>query len=204
MLIESIEKKVKLAAFIAILAILFGATLGIVGLVAGYKALSSSQENIYVLSNDIPLIARKAAGESHLSIEGRAIVKNFHKLFFTLPPDDRYIEETITQALYLTDESGVRQKNALTERGFYNYLLSQSANFAIVCDSLKISPEDYTFTYYGTQRIEGRTAVTYRTLITTGRLTPIPRTENNPYGFLIVDYKTILNKDIGTDKIVPR
>lgn len=203
MLIENIEKKIRLVVFTAILALLGGVILGALGLYAGHQALAKAQENIYVLSNDVPLIAHKAEG-SHLDIEGRAVVKNFHKLFFTLPPDDRYIEETISQALYLTDESGVRQRNALTERGFYNYILAQSANFAIVCDSLSINPQDNSFVYYGTQRIEGRTAITYRSLETTGRLVPIPRTENNPYGLLIVDYKTIANKDIETKNLVPR
>jgi len=197
MLIESLEKKIKLVAFIGTLSVICGVILGSLGLYAGYEAMASAQDKIYVVSNDVPLVAHRASGESHLSIEGRAIVKNFHKLFFTLPPDDKYINETISQALYLTDESGVRQRNALAEKGFYNYILAQSANFAIVCDSLKINPDDNSFTYYGTQRIEGRTAITYRSLVTTGRLASIPRTENNPYGFLIVDYKTISNKDIG-------
>lgn len=203
MLIENIEKKIRLVVFIAVLALLGGVIIGALGLYAGHRALSESQEKIYILSNDVPLIAHKAEG-GHLYIEGRAIVKNFHKLFFTLPPDDKYIEETIRQALYLTDESGVRQRNALTERGFYSYILSQSANFAIVCDSLSINPNDNSFVYYGTQRIEGRTSITYRSLETTGRLAPMPRTENNPYGFLIVDYKTISNKDIETKNLVPR
>ena len=196
MLIENIEKKIRLVVFIAVLALLGGVIIGALGLYAGHRALSESQEKIYILSNDVPLIAHKAEG-GHLDIEGRAIVKNFHKLFFTLPPDDKYIEETIRQALYLTDESGVRQRNALTERGFYSYILSQSANFAI-------NPNDNSFVYYGTQRIEGRTSITYRSLETTGRLAPMPRTENNPYGFLIVDYKTISNKDIETKNLVPR
>ena len=203
MLIDNIEKKIRLVVFIAVLSLLGGVIIGVIGLYAGHRALSESQERIYVLSDDIPLVAHKAEG-GHLDIEGRAIVKNFHKLFFTLPPDDKYIEATVAQALYLTDESGVRQRNALTERGFYNYILSQSSNFAIICDSLYINPDDKSFIYYGTQRIEGRTAITYRSLETTGRLVPMPRTENNPYGFLIVDYKTISNKDIETKNLAPR
>lgn len=105
MLIENIEKKIRLVVFIAVLSLLGGVIIGVMGLYAGHRALSESQEKIYVLSNDVPLIANKVEG-GHLDIEGRAIVKNFHKFFFTLPPDDKYIEETIRQALYLTTRAG--------------------------------------------------------------------------------------------------
>jgi hypothetical protein len=52
------------------------------------------------------------------------------------------------------------------------------------------------FTYYGRQRIERRTSVTTRELITAGQLKRVPRTDNNPHGLLIVNWRTLLNKDI--------
>ena len=177
MLIENLEKKIKLSLLISALSIICGVITAGMGIYAGYVSSSEARKSIYVLSNDIPLLAYKNASTSHLEVEGRAIIKNFHRLFFTLPPDDEYMNKTISEALYLIDESGVRQRNALTEKGFYNHILSQ----------------------YGTQRIEGRSSLTRRQLITTGRLVPIPRSTNNPYGYLIVDYKTLSNSDIETN-----
>jgi hypothetical protein len=52
------------------------------------------------------------------------------------------------------------------------------------------------FCYYGRQRIERKTAILMRQLITEGNLKRVPRTENNPHGFLITDWRTILNKDL--------
>lgn len=198
MLIENLEKKFKLSLIMSVLSLVGGIIIACIGIYSGYMASIEARNSIYVLSNDVPLIAHKSPSGSHLDIEGKAIVKNFHRLFFTLPPDDDYMNKSITEALYLTDESGVRQRNALTEKGFYSHILSQSSNFSIICDSINISPEDGVFTYYGTQRIEGKRSLTKRSLVTTGRLVPIPRTSNNPYGYLIVDYKTLLNKDIST------
>ena len=35
-----------------------------------------------------------------------------------------------------------------------------------------------------------------RELVTEGALKRVPRTENNPHGLLIVNWRTILNKDL--------
>lgn len=120
--------------------------------------------------------------------------------FFTLPPDDKYIEKTISEALYLIDESGMKQRNALLDKGFYSDILSHSANFSIVCDSITIDKNAMTFRYYGKQRIEKKFSLTIRELVTTGGLRLIPRTENNPFGYIIVDYRTISNKDISEER----
>ena len=52
------------------------------------------------------------------------------------------------------------------------------------------------FTYYGRQRIERRSNILMRELVTAGQLKRVPRTENNPHGLLIVNWRTLLNKDI--------
>ena len=60
----------------------------------------------------------------------------------------------------------------------------------------KMTEENMSFTYYGRQRIERRTSVLMRELVTEGFVKRVPRTENNPHGLLIVNWRTILNKDI--------
>lgn len=196
MLIENLEKKIKLSLLISVLSIIGGVIVACMGIYAGHLSASEANQSIYIMSNDVPLLAHKSTSTSHLEIEGRAIIKNFHHLFFTLPPDDEHMNRNLSESLYLIDESGVRQRNALSEKGFYNHILSNSYNFSILCDSIQLDNEQATFTYFGTQRIEGRKSITRRKLVTTGKLFPIPRSINNPYGYLIVDYKTISNEDI--------
>ena len=53
-----------------------------------------------------------------------------------------------------------------------------------------------TFTYYGRQRIERRTSIMMRQLVTAGQLKRVPRTDNNPHGLLITNWRTLLNKDL--------
>ena len=98
--------------------------------------------------------------------------------------------------MYLVDETGLAQYNTLREKGFYNNIMGTSAVFSIFCDSIKMDTEKMEFTYYGRQRIERRTSILTRELVTAGQLKRVPRTENNPHGLLIVNWRTLLNKDI--------
>lgn len=100
------------------------------------------------------------------------------------------------KALYLVDESGAAQYNALKEKGFYNNVIGTSTVCSIFCDSIKFDEKSMKFVYYGRQRIERRTSILYRSLITAGKLRRIPRSPNNPHGLLIVNWRTLKNQDI--------
>ena len=158
--------------------------------------VSNERKKIYVLSDGIPLIANQTNQTVNIQIEAKSHVQIFHALFFTLPPDDEYINYTLEKAMYLIDESGLKQKNALQEKGFYAQIMSQSASFSIMCDSLKFDEEAMSFEFYGTQRIERKTSIMKRSLVTGGKLRSVPRSANNPHGLIITDYKTLLNKDL--------
>lgn len=123
-------------------------------------------------------------------------IENFHHFFFTLAPDDKYIKYTLDKAMYLVDETGLAQYNTLKEKGFYNNIMGTSAVFSIFCDSINFNKEKMEFTYYGRQRIERRTSILTRELVTAGQLKRVPRTDNNPHGLLVVNWRTLLNKDI--------
>lgn len=100
------------------------------------------------------------------------------------------------KAMYLVDETGLAQYNTLKEKGFYSNILGTSSVFSIYCDSIAFNKEKMEFTYYGRQRIERRSNILMRELVTAGQLKRVPRTENNPHGLLIVNWRTLLNKDI--------
>lgn len=76
------------------------------------------RKKIYVLDGDVPLSATHTPQEINIEIEAKAHIQSFHSYFFTLPPDDEYINYTLEKAMYLIDESGLKQKNALQEKDF--------------------------------------------------------------------------------------
>ncbi len=90
----------------------------------------------------------------------------------------------------------VSRNRNLKEKGFYNNIMGTSAVFSIFCDSIRLDMDKMEFTYYGRQRIERRTSILTRELVTAGSMKRVPRTENNPHGLLITNWRTLLNKDI--------
>ena len=101
--------------------------------------------------------------------------------------------ETAASGITVESANGAER---LKEKGFYSNILGTSAVFSIYCDSIRFDKSTMEFTYYGRQRIERRSNILMRELVTAGQLKRVPRTENNPHGLLIVNWRTLLNKDI--------
>ena len=195
--IKNLENNIKL---VLIVSTVFMAGCVIVSLGALFTAkgmVSDARKKVYVLdSNHVPIMVSQSTMDETLDVEAKSHVELFHYLFFTLAPDDKYINYTMEKAMYLVDETGLAQYNALKEKGFYNNIMGTSAVFSIYCDSVSFDKDKMTFTYYGRQRIERRTNILIRKLVTAGELKRVPRTENNPHGLLIMNWRTLLNQDL--------
>ena len=194
--IKNLENKIKL---VLIVSCMFMAGCIIISLGSIFTAkgmVDDAHKKVYVLDGNVPILVQRTTMEETLDVEAKSHVELFHHLFFTLAPDDKYINYTMEKAMYLVDETGLAQYNALKEKGFYNNIMGTSAVFSIFCDSINFDKEKMQFTYYGRQRIERRTNILMRQLVTAGELKRVPRTENNPHGLLITNWRTLLNKDL--------
>lgn len=196
MIVKNIEAKVRLATFIS--AGSLATALLIVGINTWYSSrlVSNAQKNIYILDNNIPLQARQTDMQMNRPAEYRADVELFHSLFFSLTPDDNYMEYQMKKAMYLVDESGMQQYNDLKENGFFNSILSSSSVLTLQTDSVAVDMAKKYFRYYGKLKIDRRSSTVVRSLITEGYLKDIPRSDNNPHGVLITSWKTLENKDL--------
>ena len=181
MLIQSLEKKTRLALTTVLLTIVGNVVVCGMLIAYGSKVLSEERNQVYVLDGDIPFLAQRSQQEAN---------------FFTLPPDDDYIKWTLGKAMYMADETALKQKQAMEENGFFSDIVSSSATCTIMCDSIKLDEHSRKFIYYGTQNIRRRTKSIRRTLITSGELENVPRTQNNPHGLLITHWKTLKNIDL--------
>ncbi len=196
MIIKNIENKIKLAGIISVGSFISSIIICVLAFFFCYTLVVNERKNIYVLDNDVPILVKQTGVEVNLEVECKSHVNIFHSLFFTLPPDDEFIKHNMEKAMYLIDESGLKQYNNLKEKGYFNTILASSANVTIKTDSIDVDMSNMTFKYYGIQRIERETSILKRQLVTTGELRQVPRTENNPHGLIITNWKTILNKDL--------
>ena len=162
--------------------------------------VDEAHKKVYVLDGTVPILVKQTTQEETFDVEAKSDIEMFHQFFFTLAPDDKYIQYTMKKAMYLVDETGLAQYNALKEKGFYNNIIGTSTICSIYCDSIKLNTDSLTFTYYGRQRIERRTSILMRQLVTAGKLRRVPRTENNPHGILITNWRTLKNQDLEETK----
>jgi conjugative transposon TraK protein len=169
-----------------------------------YKSLQSvtlMQDKVYILANGKALEAYASDRRDNVPVEARDHVTTFHKLFFTLDPDDKVIKTNITKALYLADDSAKRIYDDLRENGFYSGIISGNISQTILIDSVMIDVKEYPYRFncYAKQHIIRTTSIVKRNLITTGSLRNVSRSDNNPHGFLIERWETIENKDISVE-----
>ena len=194
--IKNLENKIKLVLIVSCVFMVGCIIISLGSFFTAKGMVDDAHKKVYVLDGNVPILVQRTTMDETLDVEAKSHVELFHHLFFTLAPDDKYINYTMEKAMYLVDETGVAQYNALKEKGFYNNIMGTSAVFSIFCDSINFDKEKMAFTYYGRQRIERRTNILMRQLVTAGDLKRVPRTENNPHGLLITNWRTLLNKDL--------
>src|SRR5574344_475597 len=196
MVIKNLENKIKLVGIVCSLFLVGCIVISISSILTARGMVSDAQKKVYVLDGNVPILVERSTMDETLEVEAKSHIEMFHHYFFTLAPDDKYIKYTMEKAMYLVDETGLAQYNTLKEKGFYSNIMGTSAVISIFCDSIKFNKENMEFTYYGRQRIERRTNILTRELVTAGKLKRVPRTDNNPHGLLVVNWRTLLNKDI--------
>lgn len=198
MLVKSIEEKIKINKVVSISAILGAVVMVIAGFFYSYKLVEESRKSIYILDNGIPVLVKQTDELMNRPVEYKAQIDLFHKMFFTLPPDDDYIKENIEKALYLIDDSGKKEYVNLKEKGFYNQLVSANGTMSLRTDSIKIDIPNKKFVFFGKQHINRKSSIILRNLITEGSFDDITRTPNNPHGVMLQNWKILSNSEIKT------
>ena len=196
MLIQSLEQKTRLALMTVLLTVI--GSVVICGLTVFYctRLIAQERSQIYILDGDIPFLAERSLQEANFVMEAKAHIQLFHQYFFNLPPDDDYIKWTLGKALYMADGTAMKQKQAMEENGFYSDIISSSAVCTIKCDSIQFNEHEKKFKYFGTQLIKRRSRDLKRSIITVGEIENVPRTQNDPHGLLITNWRTLENKDL--------
>jgi conjugative transposon TraK protein len=196
MIIKNLEARIRLATIVAAGSFLSAIIIALIVSSYAFRQVLDARKSVYILDNNVPILARQTDVEMNRPAEYKADIDLFHSIFFSLTPDDKYIEYQMKKAMYLVDESGVQQYNNLKEKGFFTSILSSSSVLTLQTDSIFLDMPKKYFRYYGKLKIDRRSSTVIRSLITEGTLKDIPRSENNPHGVLITNWKTLENKDL--------
>ena len=170
---------------------------------SAYDFAEKQRQKIYVLDNGKSLMLALSQDLSqNRPVEAREHVKRFHELFFTLAPEKGAIESNIQRALLLADRSAFNYYKDLSEKGYYNRIISGNINQMIEIDSLRCDFDKYPYSVrtFARQIILRESSVTERSLVTRCRLLDAVRSDNNPQGFIIEGFEITENKDLQTLK----
>lgn len=197
--LKNIESSFKQIRFFGIVFVCLCA--GIVGyaLWNSYSFAEAQRQKIYVLDGGKSLMLALSQDLSqNRPVEAREHVKRFHELFFTLSPDKNAIESNIKRALFLVDKSAFGYYKDLTEKGYYNRIISGNINQVIQIDSVVCNFDGYPYKVatYAKQMIIRESNVTERSLVTRCNLINSVRSDNNPHGFIMEAFEIVENRDI--------
>lgn len=195
-LIKNIESKIKLSLIVSIASFVTSIIIVIISFAYASKMIAAEKRQIYVLDNNIPLVAVRTNIEDNRNAEYKASIESFHDLFFSLPPDNEYIQKQLNKAMFLIDATGLAQYNTLKEKGYFSNLISTSSVITCTKDSIVVDMNTKQWRFYGKEKIERPSNITIRSLVTAGSLQDVPRTDNNPHGVLLTNWRTIENKDL--------
>ncbi|WP_316795487.1 conjugative transposon protein TraK [Pedobacter agri] len=187
---------------IRLYAIIFASLCIIIVGYAIWKAFSFAEDQrqkIYVLDNGKSLmVALSQDAATNRPVEAREHVRRFHELFFTLAPDKKAIESNMKRAFDLADKSAFNYYKDLSEKGYYNRIISGNIQQRIEVDSVKCNFDTYPYAVqtFARQYILRSSNLTERSLITSCYLVNSVRSDSNPQGFNIEKFSVLENKDL--------
>lgn len=164
-----------------------------------YFFAEEQRQKVYVLDNGKSLMLALSQDASiNRPVEAREHVRRFHELFFTLAPEKGAIENNMKRAFNLADKSAFDYYKDLSEKGYYNRIISGNVQQRIEVDSVVCDFDKYPYSVrtYAKQFIIRSSNVTRRSLITSCYLLNSVRSDNNPQGFNIEKFAVVENRDI--------
>ena len=196
--IETSFKQIRIIAFVFVVL-----CAGITGysVYSSYTFAEAQRQKIYVLDDGKSLMLALSQDLSqNRPVEAHEHIKRFHELFFTLAPDKQAIESNINRALFLVDKSAFRYYQDMSEKGYYNRVVSGNINQVIQVDSIAFNFDTYPYkaVTYAKQRIIRASNVTERSMVTRCDLINSVRSDNNPHGFTMERFEIIENRDLRT------
>ena len=195
--LSNIEKTFRFSKTMALVAVICSFLFSGTVVVLSYIKIERERQKIYVLDQDKSLIlALQQDLKQNRPVEARDHVRMFHELFFTLAPDNAAIRSNVQRAFELADKTAYNYYKDLLEAGYYNRIVRRNIFQRIEIDSIVCNFDQYPYEAiaYCQQVINRESNSARRSLVTTCQLVNVMRSDNNPHGFLLQNFRVLENK----------
>ena len=170
----------------------------------GIAAWSSehARDSVYVIEKGSAVMARRSHEDANRDMEAADHVTRFHELMFNLSPSSESIKRNVDRALLMSDRSAYDYWMDLSERGFYQRMVSANVSQEIVVDSVKVDMQSYPYgaITYGKLFLLRESNITSYQFESTCRLVEVERSPSNPHGMMIEKFLVTRNDNLGTRK----
>jgi len=179
----------------------------IVSVAAVYLAIdfaAQSRGQVFVVdsSSGAAAMATSAGDGAQKDLEVEDHLVRFHELMFNLSPSSEAIKRNIDRALVMSDRSAYDYWRDMSERGFYQRLVSANISQQIVVDSVKVELNTYPYdaVTFGKLYLIRESNITAYQFESCCRLVNLERSQTNPHGLMIEKFTVRRNDNIGTKR----
>ena len=167
--------------------------------IAGWTIIETGNQ-VFVIDKGSAVMAQRTEEDANRDLEATDHVTRFHELMFNLSPNAESIKRNTDKALVMSDKSAYDYWSDLSERGFYQRLVSANVSQEIVIDSVKLDMNTYPYEArtYGRLFMLRESNITAYQLETTYRLVDVERSPGNPHGMMIEKFRVTRNENLGT------
>ena len=199
---NNIDTSFRKMKFVTVFALVCATVIAIGSVAASGWFIEKSNGTIYVIDKGSAVMATRSGEDSHRELEVRDHVTRFHELMFNLSPSAESIQRNLDRALVMSDRSAYDYWMDLSERGFYQRIVSANISQEFVSDSIKVDMLSYPHkvTTYGKLYLLRESNITAYQFESTCRLVDVERSQTNPHGLMIERFTVTRNENIGTRK----
>ena len=199
---KNIETSFRKMKFITILSLGCAAIIAIGSVAASGWFIKQSEDTIFVVDKGSAVMASRNSNDSYRELEAKDHVMRFHELIFNLSPSAESIQRNLDRALVMSDKSAYDYWMDLSERGFFQRLISANISQEFVADSVKVDMLSYPHSVktYGKLYLLRESNITAYQFESSCRLVDVERSQNNPHGLMIERFVVTRNDNLGTRK----
>ena len=197
---NNIETSFRKMKFLTSLCIIAAAVIAVGSVTVAGRLMQEGNDTIYVVDKGSAVMASRTDKDQYRDLEAKDHISRFHELMFNISPSSESIKRNLDKALVRSDKSAYDYYMDLSERGFYQRLVSANISQEIVIDSVKVNMLAYPYetTTYARLFMMRESNITGYQFESTCRLVDVERSPGNPHGLMIEKFRVSRNEIIET------
>lgn len=195
--IEASFRRTKLVTYAALAA---SVVISLGSVFIATRRIDESRGEVYVIDGKSALMASRRDADSYRDIEAEDHVIRFHEMMFNITPNSESIKRNLDRALLLSDRSAYDYYMDLSEKGFYQRMVSANISQEIAIDSVKVDMSRYPHPArtYGKIYLLRESNITAYSFKSECQIVDVNRSPSNPHGMMIEKFTVTANEKIGT------